>query len=194
MHLLARTGKKLVRDFHLKPLKVYPSEAKTWRKLSAESLGVSSNVHEAEYRAIASLHRDGLDENYGPERCWWLASFHWHRADRLSLPSKDADWLSLYRTILGKPYPDFPDHLDWRIIPHRQWQRLKRLAYRDFKQEFEEKHPDAEQVEACETSQLLWQTWNEWTYAHGMETLWGTWWKAAEANLERRRPLIGLLY
>ena len=190
MHLLASAAQRIIKDYNLKVLTVPRKDASKWQQLSWESLGVSE---ETEYRAYATAHREKLDRDYGIDRTCWLAAFHWHRADRLALP-KEIDWWSTYRTLLGTPYTNFPDNLDWRIIPHHQWQRLKQILRKEFQKEFEAVHPEAGQVEACETSRLLWQTWNEWVYVHGIDELWGTWWKCATQNVEQRRDLIGILY
>ncbi len=192
MHLLASTAQRIIKDYRLKALSVPSNNVKKWQRLSWESLGIA-HEHETEYRAYATEHRDTLDRDYGIDRTWWLAAFHWYRADRLALP-KEIDWWTTYRTILGTPHKDFPDYLDWRIIPHHQWQRLKKILRKEFQKEFEAKYPKAKQVEACETSRDLWQTWNEWVYVYGVDELWGTWWKCALQNLEQRRDLIGLIY
>ncbi len=193
MHLLATTAKDIIGEHKLPILAVKPKDAKWWRTISGVSLGVAKRV-DKDYNAFISDHRAQLDKDYSIERSWWIASFHYHQADRLSLPRKDADWWSLYRTMLGNPYPDLPRELDWRVVINRQWLQQKTEARRKFEEQFLEEHPDADRVEACETNSLLWQTWNEWTYIHGFDTLFGTWWKLAKANLDQRKGLIGVLY
>ena len=171
---------------------VKPKDAKRWRTASGTSLGVPKRV-DKDYNAFISDHRAQLNKDYPIERSWWVASFHYHQADRLALP-KDTNWWSLYRTMLGNPYPDLPSELDWRVVINRQWLQQKKQARSKFEERFLEEYPEADRVEACETSSLLWQNWNQWIYVHGLDTLFGTWWKQAEENLDRRKDLIGILY
>ena len=192
MHLLAATAKEIIGEHELPILMVKPKDAKRWRTASGTSLGVPKRV-DKDYNSFASEHRAQLDADYSIERSWWIAAFHYHRADRLSLP-KNVDWWSLYRTLLGNPYPDLPEELDWRVVIKKQWFWLRDQYRLEFEIEFCTMYPEADRVEACETNKDLWQVWQEWIYIHGFDTLKGTWWKLAQRNLDQRKPLIGVLY
>lgn len=141
-------------------------------------------------------HKKQLEADYPLMRSYWPHAMRdawlWQKMPADIKPSMALAW---HRTLLGEPYSDFPEELDWRVMLYQHWLDQFRIWRFEFEAEFTKEFPEADQVDLFHyTNGNIWNDWRIWVYSIGFARTKARWRRDALTELEPRRELIGVLY